>query len=69
MKTYTDKIRSISKELGVSFSVAMDIEHLREYERRIVAASKAFPSIEDFEVLNADLETQLEPLEFLTEES
>ena len=65
MKAYTDKIKSISKELNISMQVAMDIEYLREIEKRIIKVAKEYPSIEDFDVVNNDLETQLENLELL----
>ena len=56
---YTEEMARLAKELGVSESVAMDIDYLRSYEKRIIEAAKSHPEIISFHVDNAILEEQL----------
>ena len=60
---YTLTVEALAQELGVDFSVAMDIHLLREYEQRIIVAAKANPELRDFNVFNKELEDQLISLE------
>lgn len=57
--TKTEAAQAIADEYGIDFSVAMDIHYLRNLEKRIVAASKANPSLWDFPVYNNPLEETL----------
>jgi hypothetical protein len=61
-ETETQRAEAIEKELGVDFSVALDIDYLRQMERQIVAAAKKHPEIRNFEVSNPFLERQLDRL-------
>jgi hypothetical protein len=56
---YTLEIERLAKELGVSESVAMDIDYLRSFEKRIIEAAKAHPEVISFHVDNDLLEKQL----------
>jgi len=57
-----NRVERLAAELGVSFSVAADIDYLRSLEVAVVAAAKANPSVKDFAVHNRALEVQLEGL-------
>lgn len=61
--THTEEVEQIAEELGIEFSVALDIAYLRSLEARIVAAAKKYPKMRDFLVENVALEDQLKGLE------
>ncbi len=63
MANYTIEIENIVKEFCIPSSVAMDIELLRSYERRIIKAFRKNSTLLDFEVQNPSLEAQLSKIE------
>ena len=57
--SYPDTIEQIAKDLNIPEYVAMDIEMLLDYKKRIIAAYRKDNSLRDFEVENMNLENQL----------
>lgn len=61
--TYSVRVERLAAKLKVDFAVAMDIDYLRQLEKRIIKAARKNSKLRDFYVFNKRLEQQLNRLE------
>lgn len=53
---YTDEVQKISNDLGIEFSVALDVCYMQHLILDMVACAKANPDLREFPVNHPELE-------------